>query len=82
MNTINTETEITFKKTDMTFISDNDLFAIKIALDRYRKDIVKRKLGYPDYISKLQVIATDRMIKLFDENAGFLAVPFFPIDID
>jgi len=71
---------ITFKKEDLTYITDDELAAINIALGRYRKDIIRRKLDYRDHISKSQLIATDRMIKFFEDNAGILAAPYFPID--
>ena len=71
---------ITFNKVDLTFITDDELAAINIALGRYRNDIVKRKLSYMDHVSKSQLVATDRMINLFKDEAGFLIVPYFPID--
>jgi len=67
---------ITFNKVDLTFITDDELAAINIALNRYHNDIV----SYMDHVSKSQLIATDRMINLFKDEAGFLIVPFFPID--
>lgn len=68
---------ITFKKSDMTYITDEELTVIKIALDRYRKDL--KDIGYPEYIIKSQMFSTDRMIEFFNEP-GILAVPYFPID--
>ncbi len=72
--------KITFNKSDMTYITGEELFAINAALNRYRSDIIKRKLNYLDHISKSQLLATDRMIELFEDNEGFLIVPYFPID--
>jgi hypothetical protein len=72
---------ITFNKSDMTFITDEDLTAIQLALSRYLRDMKQGKVEYADYILDLQKASTERMIEYF-ENPGFLAVPYFPIDED
>lgn len=72
--------KISFNKSDMTYITDDDLATINIALGRYHRDMITRKIDYNNTILNLQMQSSERMIKLFEDQAGFLIVPYFPID--
>jgi len=72
--------EITFKKVDMTFICDDELDCIKIALKRYYQDLVNNKIHFRKQIINSQTKASERLIKILEDEAGFLIVPYFPID--
>jgi hypothetical protein len=70
---------ITFNKSDLTLIADEDLTAIQLALSRYLRDMKQGKVEYAQYIIDLQIASTERMIEYFN-HPSFLATPYFPID--
>lgn len=72
--------DITFNKADMTLINDSDLASIKIALKRYRQDLIDKKIAYRDFIADSQLKATNRMLELLNSDPCFLIVPFTTID--
>lgn len=72
---------ITFKKSDMTFVTDIDLQVIKEALAEYHNQFKEYKINRPNYILNLENKALERMIELFEEP-GLLIVPYFLIDED